>query len=1558
MARNTPNAEELKGFLSRLDALAVEIKEEQEDAITGVIDHLDSLQTLIEQKQESLSWTVKRLTDTRLAAVAKQRAQVEQLVSGGADATGFVLEPCATRHFACVPEIAEAKQALESLGYAAAKFYQLAAERSDEEAHQWLGVQYQTGETVTQNMAEAVRQFELAAKAGSIDAQFSLACRYLNGEGVARDQATGLRMLVQAAEAGHSDAANALATRHVTGDGVPADKQKAIALFKTAADRQHRVAAYNLATCYYNGDGVGQDNVAAAKYYRQAADAGLARAQVLLAELYELGEGVPQDIEIAKKYWRLAADSGDADAQNALAETLIQQGSQNAVSWDEATKYLLMAAEQGHCDAQYNLGEVLLTSSDKADLHAVSTAVRWFQNAADQGHVLATYNLGVCHKHGQGVLQDQIQATRFFEMAARAGHAPSQYALAWRFYKGEGAAADLARAKEMFSTAANQGHEESMKARAQFDELTSLYHQSDSGKGSDGAHEAAPNAATAEPAVDDEDNEDDLLASIVGQSGSDSEEEAPPAAEKTGFHSGVSADRESQLGPLTDSILQDVSSSAAATTANSEEEDLLSSVLGHEPMTDSNDDGAEQQTASTTADYTAVSEDRRSKLDSLTDSLLEDAGNSVPINTDDELGASDVKMWGVIKADPWGKQLAKLQSCGWVEPVPEFDGADEILGQRMFVMEHGFGILAKITRKKRGWSPASVEFKEGGKKTIILRVKGKEMGTPFLYAPPSVGPFEFNEPEPEPVVAPLPPGLQSKVSPALIAKDKSDWETLQKKGWGQQLQFLNAEGWTEPAPDYDGAEDLVGERVFVMEHGFGVLVKVNKKKRGWGPSSIEFHEGGKKIIILRLKGKEMGTPFLYAGPGGAAPAADDSPASFLAKISVFGSASPSDVQAIADAVEETQFEKGDYIIRQGYAEQAVFFLLEGTADAVLADTASTAEMVVCSYSPGDFFGELSWATGDRRAANVVATSADAKCLKLPSSHLSLLDTHTDAFRAKQSGYVNPFTGASNDSAQTHFENSKKQEQDLIDSLLQHNESSDDENGSGLAFKSGDYDSSDDEGAGGLADLNIVARARSHSAIFQNAVSSMTESYSAARKSPRPDAVAELPAAQPVKPAKKERRKRNEVVMGRVIHIDENFELPVVAKSFQEQAWLQDTIRKMDIFEHLKDAQVSDLVSCMNAVTVPANEVFVNQGDRGDKCYIIEYGSFDCIISKTKKSFFQASMGKESLRDKFDRQDVSKTGALSSVSLAALLKEIGCNAAEADMGAFFSEMDVTNSGTIGYEDFYRWWKVPISLNVATLTKDAYFGELALLYDSPRAASLVAAEEAKVWAVDIQSFKFIVVAGNSAITTKIKKTLAKVELFKKLREAELVRMAEAMKEVVFSQGESIIKQGEEVDDSSMFYIIEAGKAEVTLDDGSLKGIFLGPGQYFGDAAILENKPRNASITATSEVSCLGLTRLDFNRILGSLKDILAFRKYEGQTCRKEPTPAKRRRNSVTMDISGKQIDFAGQELTLDDFEKVRRQPPSSAARCLPSRASPAARFLQAARCRHVLGSESMF
>jgi hypothetical protein len=98
--------------------------------------------------------------------------------------------------------------------------------------------------------------------------------------------------------------------------------------------------------------------------------------------------------------------------------------------------------------------------------------------------------------------------------------------------------------------------------------------------------------------------------------------------------------------------------------------------------------------------------------------------------------AADRKRWSAIKDLKWGRQLAEMESEGWLQPAPDHDLIDEQLGKRVFVRDLGFGRLLAVRKKKRGWGPCDVAFVDGDHTMlVVLRLSGKEMGTPFLIAP-------------------------------------------------------------------------------------------------------------------------------------------------------------------------------------------------------------------------------------------------------------------------------------------------------------------------------------------------------------------------------------------------------------------------------------------------------------------------------------------------------------------------------------------------------------------------------------------------------------------------------------------------------------------------------------------------------------------------------------------------------------------------------------------------------------------------------------------------------
>lgn len=165
----------------------------------------------------------------------------------------------------------------------------------------------------------------------------------------------------------------------------------------------------------------------------------------------------------------------------------------------------------------------------------------------------------------------------------------------------------------------------------------------------------------------------------------------------------------------------------------------------------------------------------------------------------------------------------------------------------------------------------------------------------------------------------------------------------------------------------------------------------------------------------------------------------------------------------------------------------------------------------------------------------------------------------------------------------------------------------------------------------------------------------------------------------------------------------------------------------------------------------------------------------------------------------------------------------------------------------------------------------FGELALLYNAPRAATVVAKGDVKVWAVDRTTFRVILMETTVNQRKKYKAFLEKVPLLESLTEYERLTIADALKPVMFNKGETIIKEGEHGD---IFYIIEEGGVICTkLTNGvQLEVSRVHNGEYFGEIALLSDVPRQATVTAIEPTKCLQIERTTFTRVMGPLTDIL--------------------------------------------------------------------------------------
>lgn len=104
------------------------------------------------------------------------------------------------------------------------------------------------------------------------------------------------------------------------------------------------------------------------------------------------------------------------------------------------------------------------------------------------------------------------------------------------------------------------------------------------------------------------------------------------------------------------------------------------------------------------------------------------------------------------------------------------------------------------------------------------------------------------------------------------------------------------------------------------------------------------------------------------------------------------------------------------------------------------------------------------------------------------------------------------------------------------------------------------------------------------------------------------------------------------------------------------------------------------------------------------------------------------------------------------------------------------------------------------------------------------------------------------------------LAQVPMLARLKRRELKRLAGRMHERTFPAGSHAMVEGE---GGLGFFIVVDGAADVSVGDAVVNT--LGPGEWFGEMALLGEGKRTATVTATSDLRCLGMTVWEFKPFL---------------------------------------------------------------------------------------------
>lgn len=165
------------------------------------------------------------------------------------------------------------------------KLLQLAEANVDQEAMRILGVLYQKGLIVPQDLEKSFRYFKSSSELGNIHAQMNLGFCYLNGLGTQKDLKKAIYWYTKSADAGNADALQSLSQFYLKGVGTEINLQKAYSLIKESAEKGNADAQYNMALFYSKGLVVPQNYGIAKQWCEKAANNNNEDAKKLLSGL-------------------------------------------------------------------------------------------------------------------------------------------------------------------------------------------------------------------------------------------------------------------------------------------------------------------------------------------------------------------------------------------------------------------------------------------------------------------------------------------------------------------------------------------------------------------------------------------------------------------------------------------------------------------------------------------------------------------------------------------------------------------------------------------------------------------------------------------------------------------------------------------------------------------------------------------------------------------------------------------------------------------------------------------------------------------------------------------------------------------------------------------------------------------------------------------------------------------------------------------------------------------------------------------------------------------------
>ena len=112
------------------------------------------------------------------------------------------------------------------------------------------------------------------------------------------------------------------------------------------------------------------------------------------------------------------------------------------------------------------------------------------------------------------------------------------------------------------------------------------------------------------------------------------------------------------------------------------------------------------------------------------------------------------------------------------------------------------------------------------------------------------------------------------------------------------------------------------------------------------------------------------------------------------------------------------------------------------------------------------------------------------------------------------------------------------------------------------------------------------------------------------------------------------------------------------------------------------------------------------------------------------------------------------------------------------------------------------------------------------------------------------------------------LKRVPLFAELNDRQRRKLARLFREREVGPGTAVVREGHMSGVS--FFVVAEGEAAVTIDGKKIA--HLGPGDHFGELALINNRDRSATVTAETPMRCLEIRFWDFRRFAHDNPDVM--------------------------------------------------------------------------------------